>query len=439
MTNKIFSLSAERRASGQSISEIAANAHEAATKHPDCFVSLLPAEQIADQAGWVTQALSEGKDLPLAGLTFCAKDNLDVAGLASTGNCPGYGKLAAENAPAVQKALDAGAVLIGKNTMDQFATGLNGTRSPEPLCRNAIDPAIIPGGSSSGSAVAVAKGICDFSFGSDTGGSGRVPAATNGIIGFKPTPGLLSGRGMVYCNRSFDVIPIFTKTVDDAAHVFTTVMGPDPLDPFGYQGSVAEPQSGMHFAIPDTLYHFGDPVAEAAHVENLARLQAHGATFSEIDFSNFAEAGELLFGSAMVAERLMDYGDFIEDNRGSVVPAVAQAIDAGRSYSARDLVAALHRLAELKLQCKAVLDGVDALVLPTIPRLFTVSEMLADPMALNSIMGTYTYFANPLGYAAIAVPGVKRTDGMPSSVCFVGPSGTDLKMIALGQMFEGLP
>lgn len=438
MKNKIFAPRKELQPGGKCIAEIAENSWKVAIEYPDCFVSLLPTEEISKQAGWVTQALSEGKDLPLAGLTFCVKDNVDVAGLASTGNCPGFGEIANENAPTVQKALDAGAVLIGKNTMDQFATGLNGTRSPDPICRNAIDASIIPGGSSSGSAVAVARGICDFALGSDTGGSGRVPAATNGIIGLKPTPGLLSGRGMIYCNRSFDIIPIFTKTVSEAAHVFASIMGPDPLDPFAYNGPVTESHAGMHYAIPDALDHFGDSVAEAAHIENLALLEANGATFSKIDFADFEEVGELVFGSPLVAERLIDYGTFIEDNPHAVVPEVAQAINAGLSYSAHETFVALHRLAELKLQCNAILDKVDALVLPTIPRLFSVAEMLANPMSLNSIMGTYTYFANPIGCAAIAVPGAKRSDGMPSSICFVGPSGSDLTMIAHGQMFEGL-
>jgi len=173
--------------------------------------------------------------------------------------------------------------------MDQFATGLNGTRSPDPICRNAIDPEIIPGGSSSGSAVAVAADICDFSFGSDTGGSGRVPAAANGIVGFKPTPGLISGRGLVYCNRSFDVIPIFAKIVDDAAKVFDVVGGADPLDPFAYRGPIPEPPTtaGMDFATPGSLDHFGDPMAQAAHDRNLARLAAAGARFTEIDFAPF--------------------------------------------------------------------------------------------------------------------------------------------------------
>lgn len=440
MNTPLFASNRNRRDAGQSIRDIAFAAREVAIAHPDCFVSVCTAADIESQVAKLESAVAKNITLPLAGLTFCIKDNINVAGYASTGNCPGYGVTATETAPAVQLALDAGAILIGKNTMDQFATGLNGTRSPDPICRNALDPNIIPGGSSSGSAVAVAKDICDFSFGSDTGGSGRVPAAANGIVGFKPTPGLVSGRGMVYCNRSFDVLPIFTKTVGDAQSVFDVIGGADAHDPFAFQGAFQDSpaQVGQNFAIPSNLNHFGDEAAQTAHQANLQRLKKAGATLTEIDFAPFAEAGDLVFGSALVAERLIDYGDFIADNPDAVLPPVAQAINAGRAYSARDAFEALHRLAELKLQCSGVLANFDALVLPTIPRLFTVSEMLADPMPLNSIMGTYTYFANPLGMSAIAVPGVSRVDNLSSSICFVGLGGFDRILMAQARSFEAL-
>ena len=437
MNSQTFALNAQRRRDGHSITDIALAAREVAENRPDCFVSVCSLEEVTVQVAKVDAAIANGAQLPLAGLTFCVKDNINVAGQVSSGNCPGYGHVAAETAPAVQMALDAGAILIGKNTMDQFATGLNGTRSPDPICRNAIDPAIIPGGSSSGSAVAVAAGICDFSFGSDTGGSGRVPAAANGIVGFKPTPGLISARGMVYCNRSFDVIPIFAKTIDDVAKVFDVVGGADPLDPFAYHGTLqtAPDVVGKHFAIPGSLDHFGDLAARAAHQQNLSALEKAGATFTKIDFAPFKEAGDLVFQSALVAERLIDYGDFIESHPDKVIGPVAQAINAGRAFSAQDAFEVLHRLAELKLACNAVLAEVDALIVPTIPRLFTVAEMLADPMPRNTIMGTYTYFANPLGLSAIAVPGAKRGDGLPSSLCFVGRPGADLELLRTANAF----
>lgn len=437
MTTSHFVLNTKRRAQGQSISDIAMAARTEAAERPDCFVVVLPEGAVSARAAEVEEALSSDADLPLAGLTFCVKDNIDVAGWPSTGNCPGFGQVATKTAPVVQKAIEAGAILIGKNTMDQFATGLNGTRSPAPICRNAIDATIIPGGSSSGSAVAVAAGICDFSFGSDTGGSGRVPAAANGIVGFKPTPGAMSARGMLYCNRSFDVIPIFTNTVTEAAEVFAAVGGPDPLDPFAFQGPLPPPSPSARqtYAVPDTLEHFGDKAAKAAHRANLARLADIGGTLTQIDFAPFKEAGDLVFQSALVAERLIDFGDFIQNYPDKVVGPVAEAISAGRSFSAQDLFKVQHRLAELKRQCNEVLAKVDALVVPTIPRLFTIEEMLADPMHRNTIMGTYTYFANPLGLSAIAVPGVQRSDGLPSSLCFVGPGGSDFAMLQTAGSF----
>jgi len=440
MTKPHFALNHARRSSGMSIREIALAAREDAVAHPDCFVSVCTAEEIEGHVATVEARLETGHAQPLAGLTFCIKDNIDLAGYISTGNCPSYGETVAETAPAVQIALDAGAILIGKNTMDQFATGLNGTRSPDPICRNAIDPNIIPGGSSSGSGVAVAKSICDFSFGSDTGGSGRVPAATNGIVGFKPTPGLVSGRGMVYCNRSFDVLPIFAKSVGDAQAVFDVIGGADKLDPFAFKGACQDTpdQLGQNFATPSELNHFGDTAAQAAHQANLECLTSAGAILTDIDFAPFAEAGDLVFGSALVAERLIDYGDFIADNPDAVLPPVATAINAGLTYSARDAFEALHRLAELKLQCTRILENFDALILPTIPRLFTVAEMQAEPMRRNSIMGTYTYFANPLGMSAIALPGVPRSDALPSSICFVGLGGADRVVMAQAQAFEAL-
>lgn len=440
MTKPLFALHHARRNSGLTFDEIALTAHEEAVAHPDCFVTVCSTDEIKSQVATVKARLDAGQAQPLAGLTFCVKDNIDLEGYRTTGNCPDYGECAGETAPAVQLALEAGAIVIGKNTMDQFATGLNGTRSPDPICRNALDPNIIPGGSSSGSGVAVAKGICDFSFGSDTGGSGRVPAAANGIVGFKPTPGLVSGRGMVYCNRSFDVIPIFAKSVGDAQAVFDVIGGADPLDPFAFKGGVKDASSGVgqNFAIPSALDHFGDPLAQAAHQRNLEQLKSAGATLTEIDFGPFAEAGDLVFSSALVAERLIDYGDFIADNPDAVLAPVATAINAGLSYSARDAFEVLHRLAELTLQCTQALGEFDALVVPTIPRLFTVAEMQAEPMSRNSIMGTYTYFANPLGLSAVAVPGVAREDTLPSSLCFVGLGGADRILLALAQAFEAL-
>lgn len=425
---------------GEDIEAIAIDALNRAKAAEGCFVSFVTGADVKAAAVAVKARIANGEELPLAGIPFCVKDNIFVKGMVTSSNCPGFGEIAAYSSPAIEKAIDAGAILIGKNTMDQFATGLNGTRSPEPLCKNSIDPSMIPGGSSSGSAVAVALGICGFSLGSDTGGSGRVPAAANGIVGFKPTPGSISGRGLVYCNRSFDIIPIFAKTVAEAKAVFDVIGGPDPNDPYAYWGGQIEQANAVDktFAVPSKLDHFGDLTAEKAHKENLEMLNESGISFKEIDFEPFSKVGEKVFGSALVAERLIDYGDFIKDNPEKVLEPVAKAINNGRAYSARDLYETLHQIAELKIACMKQLEGTSGLILPTIPRLYKIQDMLKNPMQLNNVMGTYTYFANPIGFSAIAVPGTKRDDGLPSSICLASPAGTDERNLALAELIEGL-
>ncbi|MEP2979662.1 MAG: amidase family protein [Lentilitoribacter sp.] len=440
MKKHLFAPFSKRLKVGQTIADMSLVALRKAQDAQGCFVSLQTEDQIIQRCAQVEAQIASGADLPLAGIPFCVKDNIYVKGMVTSSNCPGFGDVATYSAPAVVKAEEAGAILIGKNTMDQFATGLNGTRTPEPLCRNSIDPTMIPGGSSSGSAVAVALDICGFSLGSDTGGSGRVPAAANGIVGFKPTPGSISGRGLVYCNRSFDIIPIFAKTVEDAKAVFDVIGGADSEDPYAYLGDQVEPTNEVDktFVIPSKLDHFGDLVAEKAHQENLAKLEKSGASFKEIDFEPFAKIGQKVFGSALVAERLVDYGNFIEGNPEKVLEPVAKAINNGRTYSARDLYETLHEIAELKIECMKQLEGTSGLILPTIPRLYKIKEMLANPMELNNVMGTYTYFANPIGFSAIAIPGIQRSDGLPSSICLAAPAGTDLKNLAIAKLIESI-
>lgn len=425
---------------GEDIEAIAIDALNRAKAAEGCFVSFVPEADVKAAADTVKARIANGEELPLAGIPFCVKDNIFVEGMVTSSNCPGFGDIATYSSPAVEKAIEAGAILIGKNTMDQFATGLNGTRSPEPLCKNSVDPSMIPGGSSSGSAVAVALGICGFSLGSDTGGSGRVPAAANGIVGFKPTPGSISGRGLIYCNRSFDIIPIFVNTVAEAKAVFDVIGGPDPNDPFAYWGGQIDTSNALNntFAIPSQLDHFGDLAAENAHKENLEMLIKSGISFKEIDFEPVSKIGEKVFGSALVAERLIDYGDFIQNNPNKVLEPVSNAINNGRAYTAQDLYETLHEIAELKIACMQQLEGTSGLILPTIPRLYKVQDMLQNPMELNNIMGTYTYFANPIGFSAIAIPGTKREDGLPSSICLAGPAGTDEKNLVIAELLEKL-
>ena len=408
------------------------------------FTALVPPEAAIQRADALEKRASEGDHLPLLGATFAVKDNPHVAGMMTTSNCPGLAILPTETAYAVQRAEAAGAVLIGKNTMDQFATGLNGTRSPEPLCRNAVNPIYIPGGSSSGSAVAVARDIVAFSLGSDTGGSGRVPAACNGIVGLKPTIGLVSSRGLLYNSRVLDCVPVFTKAVADAYEILELVAGYDPLDPFSRADADQIDLSYRHaptrtLAIPrrSQLQFFGDDQSSRAFAANLDRLAQLGFSLMEIDFTPFEEAGRLVFQSAMVAERLCDYGDVIENRRETIHPAVWAAIEPGLSYSAKEAFEVLYELKRLQRVVSNEFEKYAALVVPTVPTIFTIEEMLEEPMKRNSIMGTYTYFANPLDLCAITVPGLRRADGLPSASCFVGRAGDDGRLRKIAVDFEG--
>lgn len=394
------------------------------------------ADTLHDQA-------DRGADLPLLGLTFAVKDNIHVAGMATTSNCPALAIMPGETAASVAMLEAAGAILIGKNTMDQFATGLNGTRSPEPLCRNAINPDYIPGGSSSGSAVAVARDIVSFTLGSDTGGSGRVPAACNGIIGLKPTLGLVSTRGLLFNSRLFDCVPVFARTCAEAYEILEHIAGYDDLDPLSRidASSIAVTRckpDGRPLAVPQGkhLQFFGDNDAERAFDDNLDAMRRAGHTLREIDFSVFAEAGRVVFQSALVAERLCDYGDVIENHPDAIHPAVLAAIKPGLGYSARDAFLALNELRALQRQARRALDGFAGLVVPTVPTIFTIADMLAEPMQRNAIMGTYTYFANPLDLCAVSVPGRRRSDGLPSALCFLGRAGDDGLMRAFAEDFE---
>ncbi|MCC0806092.1 amidase [Methylobacterium sp. W2] len=408
-----------------------------------CFTALVPAGVAVDRVRTAAAQARAGADLPLLGLTFSVKDNIHVAEMRTTANCPGLSLEPEASAAAVLALEAAGAVLVGKNTMDQFATGLNGTRSPEPLCRNAIDPSYIPGGSSSGSAVAVARDLVAFSLGSDTGGSGRVPAACNGIVGVKPSIGLVSGRGLLYNSRFLDCIPVFARTCADANEILRTIAGFDSLDPASRRDlppPVAAPLGDLprEIAVPrlDQLDFETDRAAEAAHRANLETLEALGFTLVEIDFDPFAEAGRLVFQSALVAERLVDYWDVVTGRPETIHPVVRAAIEPGLRYSAKDAFDAIRQLTEARRWARAALAPFAAFVVPTVPTLYTIADMLAEPVARNAVMGRYTYFVNPMDLCAVAVPGSVRTDGLPSSLSFIGLAGRDGTVADLAARFE---
>lgn len=400
-------------------------------------------ERVVEQARRLEQALSGGAVLPLFGLPFGVKDNIDVEGLPTGAGCAAFTYTATRTAHVVARLQAAGAILIGKQNMDQFATGLVGIRSPQGYCRNAFDPDYIPGGSSSGSAVAVASGQVSFSIGSDTGGSGRVPAALNNIVGLKPTPGRVSSDGFLYCNHSFDVPPVFALTAEDAFSVLKVIEGYDARDRYSVTAPDDAPAAALprpfRFGLPSEkyLHFFGDALAQDRFEAATDHLRMLGGTAVEIDFEPFVAAGKLVFNSAFIAERWLTYGAIAEAGGPHVDPAVRRAILAAKQYSAADAFAAIYALQDYQRHAWQVLDTVDVLVLPTAPTIYRIDEVEADPAALNANMGYYTYFANPLRLCAISVPGGIRPDGLPFGVCLLAKPFNDKQLLPYAKALHG--
>lgn len=390
-------------------------------------------EQLHCCARELEQQRRSGQALPLYGLPYGVKDNIDVAGLPTTAACTAFAYTPTRSAAVVERLNAAGALLLGKQNMDQFATGLVGVRNLDGHCHNVFDAKRIPGGSSSGSAVAVALGQVAFSIGSDTGGSGRVPAACNNIVGLKPTPGVVSTHGFVYCNRSFDVAPVFALQVGDAYRVLDVLAGHDARDLYSSSKPLHRPRlkslpPTFRFGVPRAaqLEFFGDAHAGAAWARALQRLRARGGVPVEVDYAPFREAGELLFNSPLVAERWLSYGPTLREHPHTVHPAVAQALERAHDFSAAQAYAAAYSLRELRLAALAELGDLAFLALPTCTRIPLVSEVEADPQGVNTQMGQYTYFANPLGLFAISVPAGLRDDGLPFGLSLVGRGHEDL-------------
>ena len=382
------------------------------------------------------------KSLPLYGVPFCVKDNIHVEGLPTTASCPSIAFIPKQTAKVVKRLEDAGAILIGKNTMDQFATGLVGVRSPEhPV--NPFNSEYIPGGSSSGSAVAVAAGLVSFSLGSDTGGSGRIPAALNNIVGLKPTPRILSTHGMIYANRSFDCLPIFALSCADAKLVFEQALTIDCSDPFlGDAHSLHDieqkPISEQVVAIPapEYLEFFDDNQAKKCFENAVSRMKKLGAKLIDIDFSPFIEAGRMLFDGPLLAERLSSIDAYIQSDSNDVNKSVRAIVEKAKQYSAVDLCNEYYRITELQALVKELFSKIDFLMVPTAPTIYPISEVHADPIKLNTNMGYYTYFVNILNLSAIAVPSEIRADGLPFGVCFVGKPQSDFALMSSGQQWQ---
>ena len=406
----------------------AALAADHAYADPALWITRLPDAAVLARARALTE---EGRqDRPLWGVPFAVKDNLDVAGLPTTAGCPGYAYIPADTAPAVQRLLDAGAVLLGKTNLDQFATGLVGVRSPYGVPRNAFDPARVPGGSSSGSAVAVAAGIVSFALGTDTAGSGRVPAAFGNVVGLKPTVGSISARGLVPACRSLDTVSVFAGSVDEALAVARVMAGHDDADPYSRPAPFdhlrrAGLPGAVRIAVGDDLSACDPPVAASVR----AAAAALGA--ETVDIGPFLEVARLLYDGPWVAERTAALREVVERRPDILHPVTREILEGGLHRRTVDAFGAFHRLAEVRGLAARLFRRYDALLLPTAPFCPSLAELAADPIGPNSRLGAYTNFVNLCDLAAVAVPAGLTPDGLPAGITVIGPAWSEGRIAAV--------
>jgi len=403
------------------------------------WISRCCAEEVMGRAARLDAMTREQTaSLPLFGIPFAVKDNIDVAGIPTTAACPDFAYMPERTSPVVQRLQDAGAILIGKTNLDQFATGLVGVRSPYGVPRNPFDAHYVPGGSSSGSAVAVSSGLVSFSLGTDTAGSGRVPAAFNNIVGLKPTKGVLSTTGVVPACRSLDCVSIFALTSDDAAAVFDVASGFDPQDPYARPVQDKPLPAAFRFGVPQAtdLNFFGDEAAEALFATAVERLVELGGQPVTIDFAPFRETAELLYSGPWVAERMAAIEPFLRSHPDSIHPVTYAITSTADRYSAVDSFRAMYRLEELRRTASQVWERIDVLLVPTAGTIYTVDQLEADPIALNSNLGTYTNFTNLLDLSAIAVPNGFGPLGLPLGVTLIAPAFHDRALAALGARWQ---
>ena len=421
---------------GTSASEVVSECYRRIATVNDAGIFIL----LFDEA----DALSSAADLgpfdpeakPLWGIPFVIKDNIDAAGKVTTAGCPAYAYEAESDAFVVARLKEAGAILIGKTNLDQFATGLVGVRSPYDPPKNAIDPHIVPGGSSSGSAVAVSHGIVTFSLGTDTAGSGRVPAALNNIVGLKPTLGTLSASGVVPACRTLDTVSIFALTVEDAYAAFSVAAVYDEADSFSRSfpgGSIGPIPAKFRVGVPSlaTRRFYGDAVQESLFGQQLAEIEALGGELVELDFEPFYEIAWMLYEGTWVAERYTVIEELLARDPEAIYPATATIIKNAEKFSAADAFRNTYAFMDLKRKVEGVLSGLDLLCVPSIPTFYTVEDLEKDPFGPNNNNGTYTNFVNLLDMCAMAVPTGARSDGRPGSVTLIASAGEDAKIAAL--------
>ena len=425
-------------------------AYRSGESTPSAVISALIPHLDSDPAIWISRfpddvLLRQARDLegksglPLYGIPFAVKDNIDVAGLPTSAACPAFSFVPDEDAPVVSALREAGALCIGKTNLDQFATGLVGIRSPFGVPQNPFGSGFIPGGSSSGSAAAVAREMVAFALGTDTAGSGRVPAAFNNLFGWKPTRGLVSTRGVVPACRTLDCVSVFGNSAPDIQAVLRVVATFDADDPFARNEPLrpARQVQLVGVPMPDQLEFFGDAAYEVLWKESLVALEARGLTVIEVDFAPFLEAARLLYEGPWVAERFLATKSLLENDPEAMHPVTRSIIEKGRDGSAADGFAAQYRLAELKRRSERVWESADILCTPTAGTIYKTSEVEADPIQLNSNLGYYTNFLNLLDLCGLAVPAGFRPDGLPFGITYIARAFDDRTLLALAGAPDG--
>ena len=441
MTETVATIVAAHRAGTMTPSQTVARSYRRIRDHndPAIFISLRDEKDVLAEAERL--ARRDAAQLPLYGVPVAVKDNIDVLGMPTTAACPAFSYMPTHDSTAVAKLREAGAIIIGKTNLDQFATGLVGVRSPYGIPRNAIRADLIPGGSSSGSAVAVSAGLVPLALGTDTAGSGRVPAMLNNIVGLKPSLGLVSTAGLVPACRTLDCVSVFSLTVDDAMVALKVMAGADGADPFSRNRPLAGMTSfpgGLKLGIPRNgqLIFFGDRHSEKAYGEALKRWSALGAALVEFDLEPFYETARLLYEGPWVAERYLVIRNLLASSPDSIHPVTREITVAGARLTAADTFAALYRLQALRRVAERAFAQLDAIVLPTAPTAYTTAQVAANPIELNSRLGTYTNFVNLLDLCGLALPASMRDDGIPFGITLLAPAGRDGQLASIGRVFH---
>jgi allophanate hydrolase len=406
---------------------------------PAIFISLRDEAQALAEAAALSA--KDAASLPLYGVPVAVKDNIDVAGLPTTAACPAFAYSPSLDATAVARLRAAGAIIIGKTNLDQFATGLVGVRSPYGIPNNPMRGDLIPGGSSSGSAVAVSTGLVPLALGTDTAGSGRVPAMLNNIVGLKPSLGLISTAGVVPACRTLDCVSVFSLTVDDAMTALAAMAGPDGADPYSRDRPLAQMSafpSKLRIGVPHDgqLIFFGDKASEAAYGDALKRWTALGATLVGFDLEPFYETARLLYEGPWVAERYLVIRNLLASSPDAIHPVTREITAAGARLTAAETFAALYRLQGLRRIAERAFANIDALVLPTAPTVYSTAQVLANPIELNSRLGTYTNFVNLLDLCGLALPAAIRPDEIPFGITLLAPTGQDARLASIGRVFH---